>query len=191
VLRKGWKNKRKLNRDEYAKKCGVSKMAISKAARAGKVVEDDKGHVDITNPVNRAYMLADHTVMKRARAAGKKPTTRADDSKRKAKLYEAKTVEQTRQYKANADWAIQRRAKDLGLLVECVKVEQMMAAFGAELKLRILGLPRQVSGELFDLAQTKGSTPMAIEGLLLKLLTDALVHCKEKAREVGLDTDGR
>jgi hypothetical protein len=190
VIRKGWKSKRKLTRDEFAKKCGVSKMAISKAVRSGKVVEDDEGRVDITNPVNRAYLQSDHAVMKRARVAGKKSTGRADGSKRKAKLYEAKTIEQTRQYRENANWAVQRRAKDLGLLVERAKVEQMMAAFGQELKLRLLDLPRRISANLFGLARAEAATPMAIEGALNKELSEALAACKERARAIGLGSLG-
>jgi len=197
VIRKDWRHKRKLTRDEYAKKCGVSKMSISKAIGRGSVVEDDRGRVDITNPVNRAYLVSDHAVMKRvkkrakkARKKAEKKSGRAAVSKRRAKLFEEKTHEQTRQYRENANWAVQRRAKDLGLLVERAKVEQMIAALGQEMKIRILALPRQVSSELFALAKVKGSTPMALEGLLMERLSDALARCKEKARAIGLGALG-
>jgi hypothetical protein len=171
----------KLTRLEFAKKCGVTKMAISKAVRRGEVVEDEKGRVNTADPGNRAYMLADHAVMKRAEVAG-----RAKKSKEARGLMDEKTFEQTRQYRENANWAVQRRAKDLGLLVERAKVEQMMAAFGQELKFRLLGMPRQTAPELFALAKVKGSTPMALEGLLLKRISETLERCKDKARAVGL-----
>jgi transcriptional regulator with XRE-family HTH domain len=192
MLRKGWKKKRKLTRDEYAKKCGVSKMAISKAVRSGKVIEDDRGFVDITNEVNRAYMLSDHSVAKRARAAGVRDekVSRAAASKRAAKRAEEKHRQWMDEHKAKTAETNAKVAKALGLLVERATVERMISAFGSELKMRLLGLPRQFSAELFDLAHTKGATPMALEGRLLELTTDALKHCKEKAREVGLSSIG-
>ena len=182
----------KLTRDEFAKKCGVSKMAISKAVRGGKVIEDDRGRVDTAEPVNRAYLLADHSVAKRARAAGQRDekVSRAAASKRAAKRAEEKHQQWMDEHKAKTAETNAKVARALGLLVERANVERMMSAFGAELKLRILGLPRQFSAELFDLAHTKGATPMALEGRLLELLTDALKHCKEKAREVGLSSIG-
>jgi phage terminase Nu1 subunit (DNA packaging protein) len=179
----------KLSRDYFAKKCGVSAMAISKAVRSGKVVEDDRGRVDTTDPGNRAYMQADHAVAKRAKAAGK-IASRGDESKRRSKLFEAKTIEQTRQYRENANWAVQRRAKDLGLLVERAKVEQMMASFGQELKLRLLDMPRRISANLFGLARAEAATPMAIEGALNKEISEALTACKERARAIGLGSLG-
>lgn len=189
VLRKGWKNKRKLNRDEYAKKCGVSKMAISKAIKRGVITEDDQGIIDITNPVNRTYLKADHSVMKRTKAAGGK-VGRGDKSKRRGELWERKTLAEIRLKDEQANYHIQRRARELGLLVERAMVERAIAALGAEIKLRVLGLPRQVAQELFDLAHSNGSTPMALEGRLLELLGDALQHCKDKAREAGIGSLG-
>jgi hypothetical protein len=192
MLRKGWKTKRKLTRDEYAKKCGVSKMAISKAVASGKVIEDDGGFVYITNPVNRAYMLADHAVMKRAKAHAEKdgPVSRAAASKRSAKRAEERHQAWMDHERAKTAETNAKVARALGLLLERAVVERMMSAFGAELKMRILGLPRQFSAELFDLAHTKGGTPMALEGRLMELLSDALIHCKTKAREVGINSIG-
>jgi hypothetical protein len=178
----------KLTRDEFAKKCGVSKMAISKAVRAGKVTEDDKGRVDTIDPMNRAYLQADHAVMKRAKAAGR--AGRAATSERRAKLNEKKLLSEIRLKEEQAAYHVQRRARELGLLIERAMVDRAMAAGGAEMKLRILGLPRQVAQELFDLAHSKGATPMAIEGLLLERLSDALVHVKEKMREAGFGSFG-
>jgi phage terminase Nu1 subunit (DNA packaging protein) len=188
VIRKDWKKRRKLTRDEYAKKCGVSKMAISKAVKRGEVVEDDGGIIDTTNPVNRAYLQADHAVMKRAKAAG--AGARGDKSKRRGELWERKTLSEIRLKDEQTNYHVQRRARELGLLIERAMVDRAIAAIGAEIKLRILGLPRQVAQELFDLAHSKGATPMALEGLLLERLSDALVHVKEKGREAGLGSIG-
>jgi hypothetical protein len=186
VLRKGWKTKRKLNRSEFSKKCKVSEASISKAVKRGEVVEGEDGFIDITNPLNRAYLQADHSVKAHTRRPKGEKEARAAETKRRAKLNEQKTIEQTRQYSESANWAVQRRAKDLGLLVLRSSYEQKIAAYGQELKMRILGLPRQISSDLFALAHTKSATPMALEGLLLERLSDALTHCKEKARALKI-----
>jgi hypothetical protein len=196
VIRKGWKKKRKLTRDEYAKKCHVSKMAISKAIRKGSVTEDDQGRVDTADPVNREYLQTDHHVMKRAKRKPKEKrkddpkASRAAESKRRAKKNERKIDAEIRIKEEQANYHVQRRARELGLLVERAKVEQMMGAFGPELKVRLLDLPRRISVHLFSLARSKGATPMAIEGFLSKELSEAIIACKEKARAVGLGTLG-
>jgi hypothetical protein len=180
----------KLSRDDFAAKCKVSKMAISKAVRRGALIEDDQGRINTADPVNRAYLQADHAVMKRAKAKGKAARGRGARSEAAADIMAEKTIQQTRQYKSNADWAIQRRAKDLELLVERAEVERRFAVFGSELKIRLLDLPRRLSVHLYSLARSEGSTPMAIEGLLGKELSDAIAACKEKARALKLGSLG-
>jgi hypothetical protein len=177
-------------------------MAISKALRRGALIEDDKGRIDTADPTNRIYLQADHAMMKRAkpkakkkakgkkRAPRKKTTGRAAASKKRVQLWERKSLSEIRLKDEQANYHVQRRARELGLLIERAMVERAMAALGAEMKLRLLGLPRQISAELFALAHAKGGTAMAIEGRLLERLSDALVHCKEKARAVGLGSIG-
>ncbi len=139
MIRKDWKKRRKLTRDEFAKKCGVSKMAISKAVGKGSVIEDDAGHVDVTNPVNRAYLLADHAVMRRARARAPKDekVSRAAASKLAAKRAQEKHDQWMAEHAAKTAEMETRRAKTLGILAEQKVMKNAMALFALACKIQI------------------------------------------------------
>jgi hypothetical protein len=159
-------------------------MAISKAVKRGEVVEDDGGIVDTTNPVNRAYLQADHTVMKRAKAAGDKE--RGMRSKDRAAWSLRKMMADARYKEEQTDLAIQRRAKELGLLTETAGIEKGVAAIGGALSTYLLTMPRQVAQELFDRSRAMDGTVKFIEDILIDRCTEILVKVKEKAHEAGL-----
>ena len=163
-------------------------MAISKAVRSGKVTETSKG-INPDDPLNRSYIQADHAVMKRAKASGEKDL-RAAESKRRLKLNFQKLEADIRLKNEQSDVHAQSRARILGLLIEREVVDRMHAALGAELKLRLLDMPRRISAGLFSLARQDGATPMAIEGALNKEMADALRAVKEAACRAGIRNVG-
>jgi hypothetical protein len=174
----------KLSRVQFAAKCGVSKMAISYAVRAGKVIEDDKGKVDTASPLNRAFLQADHTAMKRAKAKGR-AEGRGSVSKKRADLWERNIRAQIAEREARTAKLDVERAKLLGMLVERRMMLASFAAFGAEWKPQLLDMPKRLIPRIYDMFRAGKSEQEAVQ-YAEKEVFGATQALKNKGREVEL-----
>lgn len=138
MLRKGWKTKRKLNHQEFAKKCHVTPMAVSKALGRGEAVEDAQRLLDITNPINRAYLLTDHSVMRRARAAGaQRVGGKGLTPERRAELWERERLAKIEALESSTAKNDTARLKLLGDLAERKVMEGAVALLSMSIQTHV------------------------------------------------------
>ena len=163
-----------ITRAAFAKIAKVNRVQVTKLIKRGTLTgrKVDK-YIDTAAPKNRAYLKKHGAVVKKKTRKEEQP------------LPIQKSMAEVRLKDAQADLIDQRRAREMGLLIELEIVNQMMAAFGVELKLRFLDLPRRVSPRIHAIVKAKGG-PRAVEEILDKEIADGLKHAKEKARALGL-----
>ncbi len=160
-------------------------MAISYAIRRGQVIEDAKGRVDASATKNRAYLLADHSVKKRAKAAGKKDGRRAAKSKKRTDLWDLNLQAQINEREARTAKLDVERARLLGMLTERRMVLAAFAAFGQEWKTQVLDMPRRLIPYIYSMCRSGKPLQGAIKHAELEVskVTQAL---KEKGRDLEL-----
>lgn len=162
-----------ITRAAFAKIAGVNRVQVTKLIASKTLTGRKDAYIDTSSPKNAAY-LKKHA----ARADGEIP------------IPIQKTLSEIRRNDEQSAVLLQRRARDLGLLVEREALNQMMAAFGVELKLRFLDLPRRIAPQIHSVVKAGGGA-RAVEEILDKELADGLRHAKEKARAIGLGPLGR
>jgi hypothetical protein len=174
-----------VSRAEFAELCGVTEMAISKAVRRGEVIEGDGGSIKLTDPVNRAYRQADHTVAKRPKSGTGGGEGRGKRSEDIAQLHRQMLVEKIRNLNAKTAKDDVDRARKLDMYTERRMVETCFAAFGAEWKPQILDMPKRIVPVLYEMC--RAGRPLQ-EAILYaeKEIAEATKALKEKARAVGL-----
>jgi len=196
----------KLTRQQFAEKSGVSKPGIIKALQSGKIVEDDEYRIDTTVANNRRYMNSEHvysTAQKNrlSKTKSRSPATRRQPKRKKIlaktkggstagkkkppSLYDKKLNADIDLKKAQTRRIEQARARELGILIEREIMERKLAIFGAEIKLRLLDLPRRISQRITATIQA-GGTAREIEDLLDKEIADILKHCKEATQRADI-----
>jgi hypothetical protein len=163
-----------ITRAAFAKIAGVNRVQVTKliasGTLAGRKVDQ---YIDTGQAKNREYLLK-HGVALRPKA-----------KKEEQPLQIQKVMAEVRLKDEQADLIAQRRAREMGLLVEREVVQQMMSAFGVELKVRLLDLPRRIAPRVHAVVKADGG-PRAVEEILDREVADALKHAKEKARALGL-----
>jgi phage terminase Nu1 subunit (DNA packaging protein) len=163
-----------ITRAAFAKIAKVNKVQVTKLIKSGTLTGRKVDlYIDTSAPKNRAYLKKHGVVLKKKAKKEEQP------------LQIQKVMEEVRLKGEQADLIAQKRAQAMGLLIERDIVSQMMAAFGVELKIRFLDLPRRVSPRIHAIVKAKGG-PRAVEEILDKEIADGLKHAKEKARALGL-----
>jgi hypothetical protein len=163
-----------VTRAAFAKIAKVNKVQVTKLIKIGTLTGRKVDlYIDTSAPKNRKYLKKHGAVLKKKAPKKEQP------------LPIQKNMAEVRLKESQADLIDQRRAREMGLLIERDIVNQMMAAFGVELKLRFLDLPRRVSPRIHAIVKAKGG-PRAVEEILDKEIADGLKHAKEKARAIGL-----
>jgi hypothetical protein len=164
---------------EFARRCGVSRAAVTKAKKAGNVIIS-RGLVDLRNKTNRLYM---ETQKERIGAPGPAPA-----GKKKRAALRGKDKESLSAQRMRADIALkqemtathqQRRLERLGLLVQKEQVDRRLAVLGNEIKVRLLDLPRRVFPTIA--AHVKAGREPDGLALLEKEIGDAIAHVKKAA----------
>lgn len=100
-------------------------------------------------------------------------------------LKERKDMADIRLKNSQADRHVQARAERMGLLVLKSEVDKILAVLGAELRTRLLDMPRRITPQIVALVQS-GSDAREIETLLDTEITDAVKHAKEAAHRAGV-----
>lgn len=100
-------------------------------------------------------------------------------------LKERKDMADIRLKNSQADRHVQARAERMGLLVLKSEVDKILAVLGAELRTRLLDMPRRITPQIVALVQS-GSDAREIETLLDTEITDAVKHAKETAHRAGV-----
>ncbi|MBE3065413.1 MAG: hypothetical protein IMZ69_10405 [Spirochaetes bacterium] len=163
-----------ITRAAFAKIAKVNRVQVTKLIAKGTLTgRKVDAYIDTSAKKNAAYLKKHGVVMKKRARKEEQP------------LQIQKVMSEVRLKDEQADLLVQRRAKEIGLLIEREIVNQMMAAFGVEIKLRFLDLPRRIAPRIHAVVKA-GAGPRAVEELLDKELADGIRHSKEKARALGL-----
>jgi hypothetical protein len=163
-----------ITRAAFAKIAKVNKVQVTKLIAKGTLTgRKVDNYIDTSAPKNREYLKKHGVVIKKRARKEEQP------------LQIQKVMAEVRLKDEQADLLVQRRAREMGLLVEREIVNQMMAAFGVEMKLRFLDLARRIAPRIHAVVKA-GAGPRAVEELLDKEIADGIRHAKEKARALGL-----
>ena len=163
-----------ITRTAFAKIAKVNRVQVTKLIKTGKLSgRKVDAYIDTGAPKNRAYLKKHGMVIKKRAKKEDQP------------LAIQNMLSGMRLKDEQADLIAQRRAREMGLLVEREAVQQMMAAFGVELKIRLLDMPRRIAPRIHAIVKAHGG-PRAVEEILDREIADALKHAKEKARALGL-----
>lgn len=100
-------------------------------------------------------------------------------------LRDRKSEADIRRINASATKANVDTAHNLGRLVETRIVQRYAGILGAELRTRLIEMPRRLAPQLLELAKT-GADEFEIAGVIEAEMADAIGHAKEVARGVTL-----
>jgi hypothetical protein len=162
-----------ITRAAFSKIAGVNRVQVTKLIASGTLTGRKDAYIDTAKPKNVAYLKKHGVKLKVSTSKDDMPLPirkMLADAMLKEKQREILTV---------------RQGRELGMLIEREALNQMMAAFGVELKLRFLDLPRRIAPNIHSVVKAGGG-PRAVEEILDKELADGLRHAKEKARAAGL-----
>ncbi len=159
-----------ITRAAFSKIAGVNRVQVTKLIKSGTLTGRKDAYIDTASPKNAAYLKKHGAAIKKRDGIPWPLRKLMADAMLKEKQREILTV---------------RQGRELGMLVEREALNQMMAAFGVELKLRFLDLPRRIAPHIHSVVKAGGG-PRAVEEILDKELADGLRHAKEKARAAGL-----
>lgn len=166
-----------LTQAAFARACSVSRMAISKAARSGRVVVDPvTGLIDPARAENAAFfeLHAAPASQPAPKSSPGKPSgrTRSATSTEKPLTLQKLEAEVTLRREQGRMVGLKRRVHSRELLERRV-VQQLLDRFGSELKIHLVDLPRRIGAQVLALAQSTAD-PAEIEDLLEREIADAL-----------------
>ena len=144
-----------LNCAEFAKLAAVSKPAITKAKKAGRVIVKN-GKVDTENAVNILYLQRvrgrkAEKVIGLSRGAPKRPE--GGGGSEGSLVHQKLKLEVAFRYEQIINLRL-RRLKNVERLLDRVIVEQALVKFNVELEIHLMDMPRRIAPRLFALVKS-------------------------------------
>lgn len=203
-----------ITQSAFARECGVSRQALSKAIREGRVLKTSRG-IDPANPANQYYKseagvrkalreVPKKTTKKRKKAAPKKVRVKvAPPEKPEEIIYDEggprpkgkkgsredfdlfqKTYENTRLAKIKADMAVIDYAEKIGAVVDIETLKQKMNAFSSFLFTQLVYLPENIAVDLWMSARADEDPERKIRQILSKSIHKLIEEAKAAAAAV-------
>ena len=201
-----------ISQNKFAIMCGVSRQAVHKAIKEGRVVKTSRG-IDPDNPSNQ-YFCSKAGVRKTLRKRptkkgavttvkvpvimGAPPETPEDTlvieggprpkAPKGAQVADfdvyQKAYEETRLKKIQADMAVLKYAKDVGAVVDIETLKQKMGAFTGFLFSRLVYLPEGISADLWMTARSNPDPERKIREMLSGHIEEVIQEAKVAALAV-------
>lgn len=159
-----------VTRATFARMAGVNKVQMTKLVKAGKLTAGKGGHLSTNDRKNAEYL----------KRHGVKLTKRTKKHDRPIALQKAEADLDWKEGKAAREYVA--LSKELGLVVLLADVRKAYAAFGGEISMRLLNLPRALAAR-FGLSREQ-------EEVILKEIADAISQAKEKGKRTVLGEFG-
>ncbi len=176
-----------LSRAEFAKLCGISKPAVTKAEKTGRVVVEN-GRIDTDHEVNALFMekLRQRRVIKAALKAQEEGRGAAGGAPEPSGAAPSPISVAGKKVQLDAEYRLEqiltlrlKRLRAVGRLLDRTEVERSLARFNAELEIRLLDLPRRLLPRLAALVKS-GQEEEALRALEDEV-SSALEHAKGAA----------
>jgi hypothetical protein len=197
-----------LTKADLSKKYGVSRAAVTMAVKQGRLKCGSDGNINEKDPVNEKWIDSrkDKKTYTHKNTTKKKPLKKKEKSKKEheeKKKEEKKAIVKTvivdnndsdlddgsQVYLKKADAEVrykreqirsvkQKRLERLGELVERDLVRQVIGKLGAEIKMRLLGMPKVMAPRIVALVKS-GEKNKTVQSLLEDEISKALKAAKE------------
>jgi hypothetical protein len=160
-----------VSQTKFAEICGLESRTIRQAIQDGKIEKHPSSKIDLENPVNKAYYESSiRKVAKRKKPIKGKPVESEnidpeisqDDIDERYELYasqeEEKIAVEIKYKKEQTKTVIQKRLKDLGLLISREIVQQRLAKLGNDISLHLLvSMAEKVTNKSWAIFESGGS----------------------------------
>jgi hypothetical protein len=194
---------------KFAKLCEISRQAISKAVKEGRIVLTTRG-IDVDNPSNQYFRekarinkiqteaaKAQKPVKKKKRVkktAVKKEPPKIAEAKEKLPSQKSidyatfdltqKAYEETRLKKIQADTAVLKYAKEAEAVIDIETLKQKIGAFSNFLLTHLIYMPEDISDHLWMKARGAEDPEREIRKLLSERVEQIIQEAKTAASEV-------
>lgn len=197
-----------LTKADFSKRYGVTRAAVTMAVKQGRLKTTQDGNINESHAINQEWISSRkdkkiHPVKKKQKV--KKPEEKKtvkekvktkrvlvdnnDDDLDDDSLVYLKKADAELRYKREQTRSVkQKRLESLGLLIERELVRQVFSKFSAEIKMRLLGMPKVMAPRIVAMVKS-GEKNNTVQSLLEDEISKALNAAYEVLQKADLGNE--